>query len=532
MEAAVSPLVLTLRRGASAAPRLLVLLCVSATAWPDWINLTGAETAPNVAEITVAEDAVTVALEVYPPDLEHFERLEGFGLEVRVGGAPLAVEVLSREARERKDRVSPYAGMIDPRTRRRIPGPPEDKRVVFFELRYALADRPEQVTFAPPVDAQGNASATLGFLLYHKAAPVVDFRYLSQPERLKLNWDDPWYTAFENRNLVRHHRWPQMTFLYIEPRELRHESLVRVRDLMAWTEDAPDVHRPLSEADQARLKEVAGDYFLERNPVTIDGKPSRRSAYRAEFLAITPTGLQTVEGGGALDASAALLGVSESYWVEALPQNATMEWQLFDERVDRVPTNMIDPAGPYPGFLDADDPLLTWTNHINEWSEPELRPLPSSSDGWFDLEWLRVALLGAPSEETASMVVRELLRRTAIAYIERDPKQRDAAIAQLVAKPSSEVLGELDRIFAVPTTGGGVAGVTALGDAVLENLAPSSLADGFSVLATWRAAVEGQHWGHVDQRIIRFRAALDVGEVDGFWKLLALTVLEAQTANE
>ncbi len=41
----------------------------------DWMNLTGAETAPNIAEITVLDDRVHVALEVYVGDLATFEAL-------------------------------------------------------------------------------------------------------------------------------------------------------------------------------------------------------------------------------------------------------------------------------------------------------------------------------------------------------------------------------------------------------------------------------------------------------------------------
>jgi hypothetical protein len=50
--------------------RLLILrfilfagLLIAAAARADWINLTGAETAPNIAEITVYDDRVEVALE-------------------------------------------------------------------------------------------------------------------------------------------------------------------------------------------------------------------------------------------------------------------------------------------------------------------------------------------------------------------------------------------------------------------------------------------------------------------------------------
>lgn len=41
----------------------------------DWINLTGAETAPNIAEIYVMDDHVKVVLEVYIGDLKTFEEL-------------------------------------------------------------------------------------------------------------------------------------------------------------------------------------------------------------------------------------------------------------------------------------------------------------------------------------------------------------------------------------------------------------------------------------------------------------------------
>ena len=43
--------------------------------YADWMNLTGAETANNIAEIYVLDDQVKVKLEVYIGDLEKFEEL-------------------------------------------------------------------------------------------------------------------------------------------------------------------------------------------------------------------------------------------------------------------------------------------------------------------------------------------------------------------------------------------------------------------------------------------------------------------------
>ena len=51
----------------------LVTFCNSATA--DWINLTGAETSPNIAEIYVEDDRVRLVLEIYIGDIEVFEEI-------------------------------------------------------------------------------------------------------------------------------------------------------------------------------------------------------------------------------------------------------------------------------------------------------------------------------------------------------------------------------------------------------------------------------------------------------------------------
>jgi len=204
------------------------LLTVTATR-ADWINLTGAETAPNIAEITVFDDRVEVALEVYVGDLKTFEplipddwvkdlqverpplkdRLARFseqGLRfVTDSGKTLQAELRLVEPRLRKDRYSPFAGMINPFTRRQVPDAPEDKRVLYAEIVYPFGETsPDTLTITPPLDDEGRPLASIGFILYHKSVPVIDFRYLGAPSTLTLD-ADPWYSRFDNPNLKRHH---------------------------------------------------------------------------------------------------------------------------------------------------------------------------------------------------------------------------------------------------------------------------------------------------------------------------------------
>ena len=208
---------------------ILIFLCPS-PAKADWINLTGAQSAPNIAEIYVNDDHVRLVLEIYVGDLDKFidllpddffkqsdvkpppvqERMIRFSKDtfrfIADNEKHLQAELKLSEPRLRKDRPNPLAGMINPYTRRPVPGPPKDKRVLYAELIYPFRTRPKMLAIIPPLDKRGVPAVSIGFITYHKEVPVVDYRYLSDAAKLQLDWGDPWYSRFENKALK---RWQQ-----------------------------------------------------------------------------------------------------------------------------------------------------------------------------------------------------------------------------------------------------------------------------------------------------------------------------------
>jgi hypothetical protein len=363
----------------------------------DWMNLTGAETAPNIAEITVLKDRVRIALEIYVGDLGTFEallpedwlkkparlpldaRLQEFSSKtfqvIADGGVELQAVLNRAEPRLRKDRYSPFAGMVNPTTRQRAPEPPADKRVLYVELDYPFSGRPASLTFVPPLGAGGVPAVTMGFIAYHMSVPVIDFRYLSGPVTLDLDWSDPWYSKFDNPNLKRHHATAMMTFLYVEPREVRHEVLVRARDLLQWTDLGLVDREKIEPGERADLKRRVSAFMRQRNPVSIDGAAAVPVSATVEFLKITTSGLQLSDDQERLDASSALLGVILSYPVAALPERVSMEWELFPSRIKRIPATSIDQAGPFVSFVEMSDPQLIWQNHLLKYQDPQVRPV-------------------------------------------------------------------------------------------------------------------------------------------------------------
>ena len=58
---------------------LTVGFVVGLPAKADWINLTGAETSPNIAEIYVLDDHIKLVLEIFIEDLRTFDDLCDIG---------------------------------------------------------------------------------------------------------------------------------------------------------------------------------------------------------------------------------------------------------------------------------------------------------------------------------------------------------------------------------------------------------------------------------------------------------------------
>ena len=222
------------------------LFIVRTPANADWINLSGAQNAPNIAEIYINDDHVKIELEIFVNDLVTFDRLipDEFFAGTKIKRAPLEermqqfsnedLQVIADngqklqatlkliEPRFRKERPSPMRWKINPYTGQPIPGPPKDKRVLYAELVYPFTQKPQSLTIIPPLDEESKISKVpIGFMTYHKGAPLHDFKYLSEPSTVTLDWADPWYSQFEKKALRRWQIGGVMSFLYIEPYEVQ-----------------------------------------------------------------------------------------------------------------------------------------------------------------------------------------------------------------------------------------------------------------------------------------------------------------------
>jgi hypothetical protein len=204
-----------------AMPLVLLSVLVPSRLDSDAIVVTKAMTATTIVEIWVEEDSIRVDLEIGVRDLPAFHNLVPDPINERLGFDPVPLaDRLPRFFREdltfRAGNGAPLPGRVEEIMARRrivrdeITGEPlpvvdesEGEPVVFAKLVYALPGKPKILRVEPPRGESGVANTTIGFVLYHRDLPVNDFRYLGTEETLRLDWDDPWFSKFDNRNLWR-----------------------------------------------------------------------------------------------------------------------------------------------------------------------------------------------------------------------------------------------------------------------------------------------------------------------------------------
>jgi hypothetical protein len=560
---------------------LLCSLLATPLASADALMRSQAMFASTIAEMYVEESGVRVELEIGLDDLGAFRNLlpdtiyEDMGFPSRPYPERLAEfftsdliiagdgDFLRGELRA----IGPRPRVVrDQITGEELPVVENEvETVVAAELFYPfVSGRPGNLEFSPPLQF---GMISVGFVVYHNTVAVNDFRYLSRGMVLNLDWDDPWYSAFSTRNMRRSYFAPMSGFLYVEPFEVRKEIIVRPKDIQRWVDIGLE-GAPVIKADQRGLiLEKIATFLMDRQPVSIDGKPVSPILDRVNFLTRTLKSSMVVEPGIDINIDSAVVGVIFVYPTPSLPDNATMIWDMFDERVQLVPASAVDEAGPLPIFLEPDFAELEWKNFLKNPTVPglvELAPPPSALALWlYKLRWWAVAvalvllamwarrkqavialtatitllLVGAsfiagrplaPPDDATETVVRDLLRNVYQAFDYREESDiYDTLERSVRGDLLTEIYLETQRSLELANQGGARAKVKSVELQDIEILAANDSAS-FRADATWNVNGSVGHWGHVHTRSNQYQAELLIQAIDGRWKLVGMNVLQEQ----
>jgi hypothetical protein len=272
-----------------------------------------------------------------------------------------------------------------------------------------------------------------------------------------------------------------------------------------------------------------------------------------------------VEPGIDINIDSAVVGTIFVYPTPSLPDEATMTWDMFDERVQLVPASGVDEAGPLPIFLEPDFAVLEWENFLKNPTVPglvELAEPPSTAALWlFKLRWWFLAaalvlltlfarrkkpviafsafvsllLVGAsfvlgrplaPPDEATETVVGDLLRNVYQAFDYREESDvYDTLERSVEGGLLTDIYLETRRSLELANQGGARAKVKSVELQAIDIL-PAEEPSAFRADVTWNVNGSVGHWGHVHTRSNQYQAELLIQVVDGRWKLIDMDVLQ------
>ena len=370
-----------------------------------------------------------------------------------------------------------------------------------------------------------------------------------------------------------------MSFLYIEPYEVRHEVMARVKELEAWM-DLGLRGREYIEMDEFEpLRKRVSEFLLKRNRVRIDGKERRPILDRTAFIEYSLTSSRFLVKPERLPLSTATIGVVITYMTDGIPKEVTVDWELFSKRIQQVPTNAIDPAGPFPSYVTPDDNVFRWTNFLKKYEIPQVRGVDVSDvltkfhiplgtifclagiwpaviqirrrkgvNGTQRLQYGVAAALvvfglliypftkvsiAKPSamvtvqDEDARDILYSLLKNVYRAF---DFREESDIYDKLALSASGDLLADIylqnRKSFEVQRAGGAKAKVKEL---EIQEVSVKQLPDrplGLALTSKWTALGAVGHWGHIHTRMNQYEAIISIEPVDDLWKITGLELLE------
>lgn len=384
-----------------------------------------------------------------------------------------------------------------------------------------------------------------------------------------------------NPELEHHQETALLSYVYIEPYEVRHEVLVRVRDLEAWMDPGLQGDEYIEVDELGPLLDRIAAFLLNQNPVRIDGKVARPVLELSSYVRHGLQGIELLAPMQRLELATAHVGVILTCSTDGLPQQVSIDWTLFSDHVRRVPVMTTDPAGARVSYVTPQTAEHTWSNFLKHDQLPSVQRVSLSDThgefripigtllcvlamlpvGWeiykrktrgraaigpgvlvilltsgamFSWNYSPafsitrpVSLATTPGEGQSAMLLQSLLKNI---YLALNSRVQQDVFDKLALTVSDELLERLylqhRQSFAVPREDGSTARIkqVTVQAASARQVENDSLV--YEIHGQWSAVGTLGRWGDVLIRQNVYDARVTVAAVDGSWQVTGWELLE------
>ena len=366
---------------------------------------------------------------------------------------------------------------------------------------------------------------------------------------------------------------PVMSYLSVEPYEVRQEILIQARAAVQFlgVDDEGKGSIPVQSLDP--VKSGILEMIRKENPIFIEGQPAAPVLARADFVTLGPAGvivrpepvLESLDDG--------IIGLTLVYETPAMADEIRIDWRLFSETVRKIEATTTDPFGGATMILSPEENGLHWKSRLSGYRVPvieevivEKQRLPVVSIVIFLAAlvslipsiWRKPLLSGRPvllgivglgflaypflrfpvdlpwvtqwkpSTERTSIILDGLLTNVYRAFDVRDESRVYDRLARSVTGDQlTQIYLENRRALELENRGGAQANVDEV-ELLSVNKVTASEAGGFVADAVWTVSGSVSHFGHTHYRRNKNHALVTFEKDGDTWKIRGIELIEEE----
>ena len=362
------------------------------------------------------------------------------------------------------------------------------------------------------------------------------------------------------------------SFLAVEAFEIRHEILVRLKDVAELVGLGPGPE--LGIEDQSKVKERIRNLVEMRAFLEIDGEVLQPVSQRVDFMTLDEKGVLPRPVPVPEPVETALVGITDVYMMTTTARDLSLTWEFIDAALE-IPATVTDPESTRSATLTPKQPVLSWQNELAEDPVPKVSAIavepteitlplwslvPLAAALFFAARAVRrrkpafpfalarvmlvVAVLLGPfgnlalalpwsvgSAPSASQAKRILAGVLPNIYRALEFREETVVFDRLALSVTGETLTEvyLDqrKVLVMEERGGARARVEAVEVIEVKSVEPES-SGGFSAEAIWTVGGTVTHFGHRHFRQNRYDARVALVPDEGIWKIRLIEVLNEE----
>ena len=354
-------------------PALVASLLLPALVWMGCSSFACAHPISVVtAAAYITPDRVVMDIQIFAEDLAFYHNLEAHpGQGIPGADLTLAVEPHGQLLLKRLPLVLPDGSQLTGRVIKVdadewpefVPVGELMAYSLTYRLEWPLSTPPRFLTFAQRlVDSTAGFPALVDLQIKQRGREETANAVLKQGQVLTVEFD--WQGAgtsatdelspeqsLSEQSLIDREDWLRLrrdsalngnrlnairSFLYIEPRGVRHELLIPFPVLESYiTIDRHDPDRLTPEEQETARGKIA-DYFRDRNPLSIDQSVRRPESIRIEYFALDDRDLTVKSRQRTLNTLNSRVGVALHYPITEPARTVTLQWTAFTRQAMEI----------------------------------------------------------------------------------------------------------------------------------------------------------------------------------------------------